>query len=81
MTTDDVLQQLNSIFRHVLDNEDIVLTSQTTAADVEGWDSLSHVQLVVAVEKHFKIKFTSKEIFSFKNVADMCDAIRRKQAA
>lgn len=81
MTSDDLLQQLNSIFRRVLDDEGIVMTSQTTAAEVPGWDSLSHVQLVVAVEKHFKIKFTSKEIFSFKNVGDMCDAIRKKQAA
>jgi acyl carrier protein len=81
MTTDDVLQQLTSLFRRVLDNEALVLTSQTTAPEVDGWDSLSHVQLVVAVEKHFKIKFTSKEIFSFKNVGDLCDAIRSKQAA
>jgi len=71
----DILQQVEVIFKDVLDEEDIALTETTTANDVEGWDSLTHIQLIVAIEKHFKIKFSSKEILSWKNVGEMVDAI------
>eukprot|EP01037_Dinobryon_pediforme_P008328 gene8328-8414_t len=63
----ELLKQVNDIFIDTLDNEDIVLTYDTTANDVEDWDSLNHIQLVVAIEKHFKIRFTSHEIQSWKN--------------
>ena len=75
MEKQEILDQVQEIFRDILDNEDIVLTNETTANDVEEWDSLSHIQLIVAIEKHFKIKFTSKEILSWKNVGEMIDCI------
>jgi acyl carrier protein len=78
MNKDLILQNLNEIFRDILDNDHINLTEQTTAADVEDWDSLNHIQLIVAIEKKFKIKFTSAEIYQFKNVGEMCDAILKK---
>ena len=78
MTTEEIIEQLNPIFKDVLDNDDIVVTYQTTASDIEEWDSLTHIQLVVAIEKHFKIRFQSNEINSFKNVGEMCEAINRK---
>jgi len=73
-----LLLEVQNIMRKVIDEPDIVLTEATTANDVDGWDSLSHIQLVVAVEKHFKIKFATKEILSWKNVGEMVDSICSK---
>ena len=78
MERQEILAKLQVIFRDVLDNEDIELNDQTTADDVEEWDSLSHVQLVVAIEKDFNIKFTSKEIMSWQNVGDLINCISSK---
>ena len=78
MEQTEILAKVQDIFRDVLDNDDIVLTPQTTADDVEDWDSLSHIQLIVAIEKAFKIKFTSKEILSWSNVSEMMESISSK---
>jgi acyl carrier protein len=76
METASILPEVNQIFVEVLDNDSIILTRDTTANDVEEWDSLTHIQLIVAIEKHFKIRFTSSEIQDWKNVGAMCDAIQ-----
>ena len=73
-----LLSEVQNIMRDVLDEESIVLNETTTANDVDGWDSLTHIQLIVAIEKHFKIKFTSKEILSWKNVGEMLNSIFSK---
>ena len=78
MTKSEILEQMQDIFIDVLDNNEIVLTEDTTADDIEEWDSLSHIQLVAGIENHFKIKLTSKEIMECANVGDMADCIRRK---
>ena len=57
MEKTEILVKVQDIFRDVLDNEEIVLNNDTSADDIEEWDSLSHIQLIVAIEKHFKIKF------------------------
>ena len=75
MEKSQILDEVQAIFREVLDNEEIELQSSTTADDIEEWDSLTHIQLIVAIEKHFKIKFTSKEILSWQNVGEMIDCI------
>ena len=78
MERNDVLLMIQGVFRDILDNEDIILTEETIASDVEDWDSLTHIQLIVAIEKKSKIKFTSKEILSWKNVGEMVDSVLLK---
>jgi acyl carrier protein len=78
LSTDEILEQNNKIFRDILDNDEIVLTASTTADDIDEWDSLSHIQLIVAIEKHFKIRFTTAEITSYKNLGELCEGIRKK---
>jgi acyl carrier protein len=72
------LDELNKIFIDVVDEDDIVLNESTTAQDVEDWDSLNHIQFVVAIEKYFDIKFTSAEIASWQNVGAMVSAVEHK---
>jgi len=78
MEKNEVLKKVNDIFIDVLDNEDIVLSYETTAKDIEEWDSLNHIQLIVAIEKKFKIRFTTLEIQAWKNVGEMADSILAK---
>ena len=80
MERNEVLSRVQDIFRDVLDDEEIVLTDATTADDIDEWDSLSHIQLIVAIEKAFKIKFSSKEILSWKNVGELIDCILSRNA-
>jgi acyl carrier protein len=69
---------LNEIFCMVFDNPDIVIHPEMTANDIEGWDSLSHVNLIVAVESRFNIRFTQKELRSQKKVGDLILSIESK---
>jgi acyl carrier protein len=78
MKREEILQAVTIVFREVLDNEHIVLTEQTTAGDIAEWDSLSHIHLVVAVEKRFGIRFGSREILGWKNIGGMIDSIVAK---
>lgn len=77
----EVLTEVTQIFRHVLNNDGVQLKYETTANDVQDWDSLNHIELVVAIEKHFKIRFNFVELQKFKNVGEMCDNIVAKLAA
>ena len=78
MDANTILEQLNKIFIDVLDNEDIKLEPSSSAKDIDEWDSLNHIQLIVAIEKHFKIRFKSSEINGWKNVGEMCVAIENR---
>ena len=79
MERKDIFNKLNKIFEDVLDlDETPKLTDTTSADDIEEWDSLSHIQLIVAIEKAFKIKFTSHEILKWKNVGEMVDSMTTK---
>ena len=78
MTRNEILEQVQSIFKDVLKNEDIVLTDDTTAQDVNGWDSLTHVTIISEMEKHFGLRFSLREMLSWKSVGKMLDTLEKK---
>ncbi|MBE6327693.1 MAG: acyl carrier protein [Bacteroidales bacterium] len=78
MERKEVFEKLNEIFRDVLDNEEIELNDNTCADDIEEWTSLTHIQLIVEIEKTLKLRFTSEEILEWNNVGEMVDSILAK---
>jgi acyl carrier protein len=74
----ELMDRLNQIFCEVFDDDDIKITSETTANDIDGWDSLSHINLIVAIETKFDIRFKQKEVMSFKHVGDLFQCIQSK---
>ena len=78
MTTEQIYAKLTSIFREVFDNDDIVLTAQTTAADIDDWDSVNHIRLMISIEAEFRIKFTVDEIAEAADVGGFVSLIRGK---
>lgn len=81
MNYETIMNDVQEIFREVADNPAIVLADETTSEDIEEWDSLTHIQLVVAIEKNFHISFSSDEIGNYKNVGEMCRGIEKKLSA
>lgn len=78
MESNAIYQQLTRVFAEVFDDDAIVLTPTTTAEDVDGWDSLNHIRLIVSVEKAFQIKFSTPEIAKLKNVGELVALIASK---
>ena len=76
--TADIEARLQPVFRATFDDPALVVDRATTASDVEGWDSLTHINLMVAVEREFKVRFTTAEVTRMKNVGDLIDAIERR---
>ncbi len=79
MERTELLKQMNDVFIEVMENPSIVLTESTTADQIAEWDSLTHIQLVVTLERHFNIRFTTAEIQSWNNVGEMIDTIAFKK--
>ena len=77
---DEVKKRLNEVFCRVFDDPSIQINEAMVARDIEGWDSLAHVNLIVAVEKKFKISFSTKEVSALRNVGDFLKLILRKIA-
>ena len=75
MSKTEILEKLNDIFRDVFDDEELTVTEATTAADVEGWDSLTHIMLLSAIEDEFDVKFDMKAIQGLKNVGAMAELV------
>ena len=78
MTREKVTGEVQNIFRDLFDDESIKIDDNTTADDVEDWDSLEHINLITSIEKHFSIKFAMSEVTHFKNVGNMIDTITAK---
>ncbi len=78
MQKEEIIKAVQDVFIDVLEDDDIVLNYNTTADDIEDWDSLNNILLIVEIEKKFKLKFKLEEIHSFKNVGEMCDYIFNK---
>lgn len=78
MERSEIYDKLNEIFRDVLDNDEIELTDASKADDIEEWTSLTHIQLIVEIEKAFNLRFTSDEILEWNNVGEMVDSILAK---
>jgi acyl carrier protein len=74
----DTLARITPIFHQVFEDEDVVLKRETTADDIDAWDSLSHINLVIAIEMAFNIRFALGELQSLKNVGEMVDLIEKK---
>jgi acyl carrier protein len=81
MESNKIYEQLGTIFQDVFDDDDIVPTAQTSAADVEGWDSLSHIRLILSVERAFKIRFSAAETGKLANVGELERLIAAKLQA
>ncbi len=73
-----IAERLTQTFRSTFGKRDIQLTRNTTANDIKEWDSLMHINLIVAVEKEFRVRFTTLEVMSLNNVGDLADTIVRK---
>ncbi len=75
MEREEVFERLNNVFRDVFDDDSIVVNENTTSNDIEDWDSLEHINLIVAVEQEFGMKFNMGEVTTMKNVGDMVNII------
>ena len=78
MQEQEIYRRLTSIFRDTFDDDAIVLSNHTTAHDIKGWDSVNHINLIVATEQEFHIKFKTAELEALKDVGEMVHLIEKK---
>lgn len=78
MTRPEIMKKLNRVFRDVFDDDTLKITEKTTAKDVDGGDSLTHITLIGEIEDAFRIKFTMKEVTGMKNVGEMASIIEAR---
>ncbi len=78
MERKEIFEKLNEIFADILDLEEVNLAEDTCSDDIDEWDSLSHIQLIVAIEKTFGLKFKAQEMISWNNVGAMVNSIQSK---
>ena len=75
MNREEIYERLNEVFQDVFGDDDITVDDETTAADIDGWDSLRHITLLAAIEDEFNISFSLEQSFSFMSVGDIVEAI------
>ena len=78
MSKEEILPEVQDIMRDVFDLDDLEISPATTAEEIEEWDSLSHIRLIVAIERKFKFKFKNSEIEGLKNVQDLVNLVATK---
>lgn len=78
MGREAVFEKLNEVFRDVFDDDAITVNDTTTADDIDGWDSLEHINLIASVEAEFGVKFSMGQVVTMKNVGEMADLILQK---
>ncbi|MCR5832034.1 MAG: acyl carrier protein [Lachnospiraceae bacterium] len=78
MTHEEVMEKVTRIFRDVFDDDTLVIEDSTNSSDIEDWDSLEHIALIVSMEKEFDLKFDIKEVNKLENVGEMVDLIISK---
>ncbi len=81
MNPEQILAKLNGLFQEVFDDDELQIEPGTTADDVDGWDSLTHIRMILTVEKGFGIKFSTSEVGQLKNVGDLVRLIQAKTGA
>ncbi len=80
LSAQDILDQLQPIFEEVLEQPGLTVTRSSTALTTPNWDSLSHIELIEAIQSHFKVKFGLGELQDLKNVGDLVDLIVEKKS-
>ncbi len=78
MRQDEIYARLNAVFRDVFDDARIEVGPETTADDIEDWDSLEHIRLIAAVEEEFGVRFKMGEVSTMKNVGEMAEIIQKR---
>ena len=78
MKKEEILDITRAIFKEVFMEDSLEIQLETTAADIEGWDSLTHIELVSAIENKFSIQFSFREVMNFNSVSDMIDVIQNR---
>lgn len=75
MSREEILEKVSEVLSEIFDNPGLVIGEETTAADVEGWDSLRHITVIEEIEDAFDIRFSMKEVNGMKNIGEMIDII------
>lgn len=78
MSKEEVLKRINDILKDIFDDETLVISMETTAKDIDEWDSLNHITIISTIENEFNVDFTMEEVVNFKNVGDIVDKIVEK---
>ena len=78
MSREEIFEKVQEIFRDVFDDEELIISDRTNSDEIEDWDSLEHISLIVSMEKAFSMKFDIKEVNKLENVGEMIDLIKRK---
>ncbi len=75
----EIKSEVNEVFREVFDDQNITITEQMTAADVDGWDSVNHITLICAIEDKFSVRFSPREVAALNSVGDLLTLIQQKK--